>query len=101
MPRPTPGSSGGDVAGKHSPKELGLAYGLTSLADSEDALRELKKNSSASNQHYADALMADYLSSKGNVEGMMRTLKKAFPELATVAQDSVPPYFLRLYYPSK
>ena len=32
---------------------------------------------------------------------MMRSARRAFPHLATVEQDSVPPYFLRMYYPRK
>jgi soluble lytic murein transglycosylase len=30
---------------------------------------------------------------------MTRSLRRAFPQLATVEQDSVPAYFLRMYYP--
>ena len=32
---------------------------------------------------------------------MYRTLRRAWPLLATVEQDSVPPYFLKMYYPVK
>ena len=32
---------------------------------------------------------------------MMRSARRAFPALATVEQDSVPPYFLKMYYPTK
>jgi peptidoglycan lytic transglycosylase len=31
----------------------------------------------------------------------MRSARRAFPQLATVEQDSVPPYFLKMYYPLK
>jgi soluble lytic murein transglycosylase len=32
---------------------------------------------------------------------MMRSARRAFPQLATVEQDVVPAYFLRMYYPMK
>jgi soluble lytic murein transglycosylase-like protein len=88
-----------DVAEKNMPPELRLAYELTALSDVADARREIAKNQKFSNQRFADALTADLDNSTGNMEGMMLAARRAFPELATVDQDSVPPYFLKMYYP--
>ena len=88
-----------DIAGKNMPAELRLAYELTALSDVTDARREIAANQKFSNQRFADALTADLDNSTGNMEGMMVAAHRAFPELATVDQDSVPPYFLKMYYP--
>jgi len=88
-----------DIAEKEMPQELRLAYELTALTDMRDAVAEIRKNANSGNQMYANALLADYYNTAGSLEPMYRTLRLAFPRLATVEQDSVPPYFLRLYYP--
>jgi soluble lytic murein transglycosylase len=90
-----------DVAEREMPHELRLAYELTALADYRDARVEVQKNAKHSNAMYGDALMADLYNSAGNTLLMMRALRRAFPKLATVEQDSVPQYFLRMYYPIK
>ena len=88
-----------EIAEKNMPPELRLAYELTALTDAKDAILEIRKNATRDNQQFADALLADYYNSVGSLEPMYRTLRQAFPQLASVEQDSVPPYFLKMYYP--
>lgn len=90
-----------NIADNTMPPELRLAYELTALSDMRDARLEIQKNVTQKNQRYADALLADLHGSGGNLELMYRSLRRAFPQLATVEQDSVPPYFLKMYYPLK
>ena len=90
-----------DIAEQNMPRELRLAYELTALADARDARAEILANRSRKNQPYADALMAELYNYSGDSISMMRALRSAFPQLATVEQDSVPPYFLKMYYPIK
>lgn len=89
------------IAEQKMPAELRLAYELTALSDMPDAQRELQKNQSAANQPYADALLTDLLHASGDTLEMYKAIRRAFPQLATVEQDSVPRYFLRMYYPIK
>lgn len=89
------------IAEQNMPDELRLAYELTALNDGRDARLEIQKNLNRKNQPYADALLADLYNSTGDMLLMMRSARRAFPELATVEQDSVPTYFLRMYYPTK
>jgi soluble lytic murein transglycosylase-like protein len=89
------------IAEEKMPAELRLAYELTALSDMPDAQRELQKNQSAANQPFADALLTDLLHASGNTLEMYKAIRRAFPQLATVEQDSVPRYFLRMYYPIK
>jgi soluble lytic murein transglycosylase-like protein/tetratricopeptide (TPR) repeat protein len=90
-----------DIAERSMPAELRLAYELTALQDFNDAAPELAKNAKRENQQFADALEAEKLSNDGNLVEMYRTLRRAWPLLATVEQDAVPPYFLNMYYPVK
>ena len=90
-----------DIAEQSMPADLRLAYELTALQDFNDAAAELKKNAKRQNQTFADALAAEKLSNDVNLVEMYRTLKRAWPLLATVEQDSVPPYFIKMYYPVK
>ena len=90
-----------EIAQQSMPAELRLAYELTALFDYRDARLEIQKNLKRSNQPYADALIADLYNSTGDTLLMMRALRRAYPRIATVEQDSVPPYFLRMYYPLK
>lgn len=90
-----------DIAEQNMPKELRLGYELTALSDFADAKLEIDRNRNRKNQQYADALMADLYHASGNMLDTLKTLRLAFPELATVEQDSVPPYFLKMYYPLK
>lgn len=89
------------IAEKSMPAELRLAYELTALSDLRNARLEIQKNMRRENQPYADALLSDLYNSTGNTDLLYRTLRRAFPALATVEQDSVPPYFLKMYYPMK
>ncbi len=90
-----------DIAEKNMPAELRLAHELTALSDARDARLEIQKNLKRSNHPYADALLADLYNTSGDMLLMMRSARRAFPQLATVEQDSVPPYFLKMYYPMK
>jgi len=90
-----------DVAEKEMPRELRLAYELTALSDFRDARLEIQKNQKRENQHFADALLSDIYHSTGNPVLMYMAIRRAFPKLATVEQDSVPLYFRKLYYPVK
>jgi len=90
-----------DIAEQNMPKELRLGYELTALSDFRDAQQEIDKNRNRKNQPFADALLADLYHASGNTIAMLKTLRRAFPALATVEQDSVPPYFLKMYYPLK
>lgn len=87
------------IAEQNMPAELRLAYELTALDDPRDARMEIQHNISRTNQTYAQALLADLYHSSGDTDLMMRSIKRAFPEIATVDQDSVPAYFLSMYYP--
>lgn len=89
------------IAEQTMPSELRLAYELTALADFRDTRLEIQRNLKRSNQPYADALMGDLYNSSGETLLMMRSLRRAYPQLATVEQDLVPAYFLRMYYPAK
>ncbi|MBV8517747.1 MAG: lytic transglycosylase domain-containing protein [Acidobacteria bacterium] len=88
-----------EIAEKQMPRELELAYELTALSSMRDALLETRKNTNRSNTRFAEALMADYYNSTSDEQLMYRSLKRAWPQLATVDQDTVPAYFLRMYYP--
>jgi soluble lytic murein transglycosylase len=90
-----------EIAEKRMPAELRLAYELTALNDMRNAMLEIRANRKRENGSYADALLADLYNSTGNSELMMLSLRRAFPQLATVEQDSVPRYFLAMYYPMK
>jgi soluble lytic murein transglycosylase-like protein len=90
-----------EIAEQNMPKELRLGYELTALSDFDDAKSEIAKNRNRKNQQFADALMADLYHASGDMLDTLKTLRSAFPALATVEQDSVPTYFLKMYYPLK
>ncbi len=94
-----PGPDWRDIAEQQMPDELRLGYELTALLDMKDARAEVVKNIKPANNRFAQALLADYYNAAGNAELMYRAAKQAFPQLATVEQDSAPAYFLRMYYP--
>lgn len=95
------GSDWRELAEKEMPDELELAYELTALAAMRDAYNEIRKNTRRENIRFAEALTADYHHAAGNEVLMYRSLRKAWPQLATVEQDTVPAYFIRMYYPLK
>jgi soluble lytic murein transglycosylase-like protein len=88
-----------EIAERDMPGELRLAYELTALSDMRNAMLEIRANRRRENSPFADALLADLYNSTGNSELMMLSLRRAYPALATVEQDSVPRYFLAMYYP--
>lgn len=90
-----------ELADKEMPEELKLAYELSALSAMRDAFMEARKNVRRENQRFAHAIMADFYHSAGNRLLMYTELRKAFPHLATVEQDTVPMYFFRMYYPLK
>ncbi len=90
-----------DIAEKQMPPELQLAYELTALSSMRDAGLEIQRNARRENVRFAEALKADVYQSAGNAQAMYGSLRKAWPQLATVEQDSVPAYFLGMYYPRK
>jgi soluble lytic murein transglycosylase-like protein/TolA-binding protein len=90
-----------DVAEKEMPAELQLAYELTALSSMRDAGLEIQRNARRDNSRFAEALKADVYQSMGNAPAMYGSLRKAWPQLATVEQDSVPAYFIGMYYPRK
>ena len=89
------------MAQKEMPGELELAYELTALSSMRDASLEIRKNMRRENMRFAHALLADIHHAAGNELLMYGSLRKAWPQLATVEQDSVPLYFFRMYYPLK
>jgi soluble lytic murein transglycosylase-like protein len=90
-----------EIAEKQMPHELQLAYELTALSSMRDGLLELRRNMRRENTRFAEALMAEHHHAAGQEVMMYRSLRRAWPQLATVEQDTVPVYFLRLYYPIK
>jgi soluble lytic murein transglycosylase len=90
-----------DIAEQQMPDELRLGYELTALSDFRDAQQEIDRNRTRKNQPFADALLADLYHAAGNTVATLQTLRAAYPALATVEQDSVPRYFLQMYYPLK
>ena len=90
-----------EIAEKEMPKDLRLAYELTALSDLRDARVEIQKNMTAENDRFSQALLAEHYNSAGSPVLTQRAVKRAFPQIATVEQDSAPAYFLKMYYPVK
>ena len=90
-----------ELAEKEMPDELQLAYELTALAAMREAYLEVRRNTRRENARFAEALLADVHHAAGNQVLMYLSLRRAWPQLATVEQDSAPAYFLRMYYPLK
>jgi soluble lytic murein transglycosylase-like protein len=103
--RRNPLRAGGDdwaqIAEKSMPKELRLAYELNALGAVRDARGEIQKNANAANRKFADAILADLHYADGSLDLGNRYVRRAWPQLATVEQDSVPAHFIKLYYPVK
>lgn len=91
----------GDIAEREMPKELRLAYELTALGAMREAFLEVRANATRGNARFAEALNADIYYRAGNLLLTFRSLRRAWPKIATPEQDSVPPYFLKMYYPIK
>ena len=90
-----------ELAEKEMPDELKLAYELSALSSMREAFLEARRNLNRDNNRFAHAIMADFYHSIGNELLMYTELRKAWPQLATVEQDTVPLYFFRMYYPLK
>ncbi|MBK5259791.1 MAG: transglycosylase SLT domain-containing protein [Thermoanaerobaculia bacterium] len=90
-----------EIAEKQMPKELRLAYELTALSDYRNARLEIQANIRPENARFGDAILADIYHSIGNPVLMYLSIRRAWPQLATAEQDSVPAYFLKMYYPVK
>lgn len=88
-----------EIAEKEMPAELRLAYELSALSAMHEAFLEVRHNRNRRNVRFAEALLADVYRSDGNELLMYRSLKRAWPQLATVEQDTTPVYFLKMYYP--
>jgi soluble lytic murein transglycosylase-like protein len=95
------GADWSEIAEKEMPEELRLAYELTALTDFQDARVEIQKNLTPFNDRFGQALLAEIYNSSGAVVPMQRAVKRAFPQIATVEQDSAPVHFLKMYYPLK
>lgn len=90
-----------ELAEKQMPPELQIAYELTALESMPEAYLEIRANTRRENMRFAEALMADVHHAAGNQVLMYRSLRRAWPQLATVEQDSAPAHFIRMYYPLK
>jgi soluble lytic murein transglycosylase-like protein len=90
-----------ELAEKEMPPELELAYELTALSSLREAAEEIRRNTRRQNVRFAEALTAEAHYAAGNEILMYRSLKRAWPQLATVEQDTVPANFLKMYYPIK
>ncbi len=90
-----------EIAEKSMPRELQLAYELTALSAMRDAFNEVRKNMRRGNARFAEALLADVYNAQGAKVLMYRAIRKAWPQLATVEQDSTPSYFIEMYYPRR
>ncbi len=90
-----------ELAEKEMPDELQLAYELTALSAMREAYLEVRRNMRRQNARFAEALLADVHHAAGNQVPMYLSLRRAWPQLATVEQDSTPVYFIQMYYPMK
>ncbi len=81
------------------PEDLRLAFELNMIGARRDARSEVQKNQNLKNQKVADAIMADLYFAAGSMDLANRFVRRAYPELATVEQNSVPKHFLKMYYP--
>ena len=88
-----------ELAEKEMPAELELAYELSALSSMREAFAEVRRNMRRTNTRFAHAILADYYHRAGNELLMYTALRRAWPQLATVEQDTVPRYFFRMYYP--
>lgn len=88
-----------DLAEAEMPDELRLAYELNALGIHRDARIEVQRNASFENRKWADAILGDLYFIDGESDLANRYLRRAWPELATVEQNSVPWRFLEMYYP--
>lgn len=88
-----------ELAEREMPRELLLGYELTVLGLMRDARLEVQANATHRNRRFADAILADIFHAQNSYELSARYMRRAFPQLATVEQDTVPAHFLEMYYP--
>jgi soluble lytic murein transglycosylase-like protein len=88
-----------ELAEKEMPDPLRLAYELSALGASQFARAEIQQKASDENRMFADALLGDIFNTLGSADLANRYARRAFPDLATVEQDSVPAHFVEMYYP--
>jgi soluble lytic murein transglycosylase-like protein len=81
------------------PAELRLAYELTALGAYRDARLEIQRNTSNANRRWVDALLGEIYYVQGSQQVAYRYFRRAFPELSSAEQHTVPRQFLQMYYP--
>jgi soluble lytic murein transglycosylase-like protein len=81
------------------PDELRLAFELHLLGAHREARAELQRKAGPENRRHADMILGSLYAAAGVPDLTNRYIRRAFPQLATIEQDAVPPYFLRLYHP--
>ena len=88
-----------EMVRENLPMELQLAYELAELGALRDARVEIRANSAPTRARWQDAILGQihYLEGSRRVGAIY--LRRAFPELSTAGQLSVPRQFLRMYYP--
>lgn len=82
-----------------SDRRIGRARWLSDLALDKLALAELERVEAAADARAAAALRGLILARTGVRRESLRELRKAFPQLATAHQQTVPRAALELYYP--
>ena len=88
-----------ELADRDMPEELRLAWELSRAGLMRDARAEIREKQSDANRSWAFGILAELYQSEGSPLLVSHSLRRGFPELGTVAQDRVPPRFLRMYYP--
>lgn len=88
-----------ELAEREMPEELRLAYELSALGAAQYARTEIQHRASPDNRMFADALLGDIFNTLGSADLANRYARRAFPDLATVEQDTVPSHFVAMYYP--
>lgn len=96
---PPPRVSWEEMAEARMPPELRLAYELNALGVHRDARIEVQRNASHENRKWADAILGELFFAEGAQDSAYRYMRRAWPELATPEQNSVPWRFLQMYYP--
>lgn len=96
---PPPRVSWEELAEAEMPDELRLAWELSAVGLTRDARFEIQKKVTPENRKWADSILGDTYYVEGNQELAYRYLRRAWPELATPEQNSVPWRFLEMYYP--
>lgn len=88
-----------ELAEREMPEQLRLAYELSALGAIQYARVEIQQKANDENRMFADALLGDIFNTLGSADLANRYARRAFPNLATVEQDTVPAHFVEMYYP--